>query len=850
MSKIYGADFSTLISADSWRAIKVGIVHPYQGAGRIASRAAQSLAGEPAWVDVYHFPNRHVDAAQQVNDALDALGTPDVRYNRCWFHVEDSGQWSRDPAINAGFLRRLISAAEARGVPAGIYTSTAAWSKLIADDVSLATTPLWYAHWDRDASQNGIFREYGPTAGWSALAMQPVKGDAHRSDDASRLRGDQGAPCPTPPPGPVLNAVESSASIYGADVSTLVPPDGWRALKTNHSASFGIVRCYQSNGQVDPNAAQSLKNAVAAGLSWVDVYHFPSGNVDPSQQVNDALTALSSAGASFNRYWFDVQDGDLWSSNPTSNAAILRQLIAAAEAKSVRVGIYTSYAVWSKIMANDTSFAAYPLWYAHWDGNASFSDFRTYGPKGGWAAPAMKQFRANECCSYGNHQSVWYDGNYCPGDSAAVPTSTPPPAGTSEPPPASTSEPPPAPDTTDIRTRIVNFARSVVNLDANPNHPLSRAEYISLIAPVETPSAESSMATMSGCGLTVAGIWRACGLYDASLNAPYKVGSAISRLAQIADKYGAWVPYSASTAPSPGDMVLLENTEHVYTVIQINSTTGGYALESVDGGQTDANHYQTILQVSRTWSGYDTNSYSTRPIIGWVDVQKLPFASTPPVVGFVQGAPASQKGFEAERPLDASTIRSLAGQDYRFCVRTIALDEGIGADDLSYAEAQAIVSAGLGLMAIQRTSTGTWVPSANLGQQRGQIAAANAKAAGLPMCVTLWLYLAGVSPTTTAQAVVDYCNSWYTAVYNAGFTPGLCVGESPGLDSSALYKLSFKHYWRAIGKSIPNVQTRGYQMLESTPSTANEFVTGDLTTQNDSQGDCVQWLIATPIVSG
>lgn len=39
-----------------------------------------------------------------------------------------------------------------------------------------------------------------------------------------------------------------------------------------------------------------------------------------------------------------------------------------------------------------TGGSAYPLWYAHYDGSASFSDFR---PFGGWSHPAIKQYRGD-----------------------------------------------------------------------------------------------------------------------------------------------------------------------------------------------------------------------------------------------------------------------------------------------------------------------------------------------------------------------------------------------------------------------------------------------------------------------
>ncbi len=45
------------------------------------------------------------------------------------------------------------------------------------------------------------------------------------------------------------------------------------------------------------------------------------------------------------------------------------------------------------------------LWYAHYDGNPSFSDF---SPFGGWSSPAMKQYTGTSTvCGFGVDDN-WY----------------------------------------------------------------------------------------------------------------------------------------------------------------------------------------------------------------------------------------------------------------------------------------------------------------------------------------------------------------------------------------------------------------------------------------------------------
>lgn len=48
--------------------------------------------------------------------------------------------------------------------------------------------------------------------------------------------------------------------------------------------------------------------------------------------------------------------------------------------------------MWTNIFGSKSAcpgVAANKLWYAHYDGSASFSDFSAFG---GWAKPTMKQF--------------------------------------------------------------------------------------------------------------------------------------------------------------------------------------------------------------------------------------------------------------------------------------------------------------------------------------------------------------------------------------------------------------------------------------------------------------------------
>ena len=48
---------------------------------------------------------------------------------------------------------------------------------------------------------------------------------------------------------------------------------------------FAVVRVYEEVGHVDPNGAQTIKNAWAGGMAHVDGYMFPCLRCNPAQQV-------------------------------------------------------------------------------------------------------------------------------------------------------------------------------------------------------------------------------------------------------------------------------------------------------------------------------------------------------------------------------------------------------------------------------------------------------------------------------------------------------------------------------------------------------------------------------------
>ncbi|HEY1612243.1 MAG TPA: DUF1906 domain-containing protein [Rhizomicrobium sp.] len=214
------------------------------------------------------------------------------------------------------------------------------------------------------------------------------------------------------------------------------------------------------------------------------------------------------------------------------------------------------------------------------------------------------------------------------------------------------------------------------------------------------------------------------------------------------------------------------------------------------------------------------------------------------LAGHVESAPPGALGFDIDRPLSARDAAAFQARGFRFCVRYLSRSQDHESPgDLSRAEADAILNAGLALMAVQHVAKAYWIPTADLGRTNGTNAVRNAQEVGLPAGVNIWLDLEGVRGDTPRQDVIDYCNAWFAAVSAAGYATGLYVGDSIVLSPDDLYwNLRTQHYWKS-GSNVPDIPIRGYQMLQRIPPGADDDTNVDTdVTQNDAFGGSVQWL--------
>ncbi|HEX5726865.1 MAG TPA: DUF1906 domain-containing protein [Longimicrobiaceae bacterium] len=214
--------------------------------------------------------------------------------------------------------------------------------------------------------------------------------------------------------------------------------------------------------------------------------------------------------------------------------------------------------------------------------------------------------------------------------------------------------------------------------------------------------------------------------------------------------------------------------------------------------------------------------------------------------GSVQAAAPGLKGFDANTPISASAAQAFLEKGYRFVVRYVGRTE-MKSYDLSAAEANTILQAGLGLMVVQHVLNPGWNPTGSLGTQYGTNAAGFAQQLGFPPGVNVWCDLECVADGTAASDVVAYCNNWHDQVAAAGYVPGLYVGYEPGLTGQQLYSsLKFKAYWAAYNVDV-SIPTRGWQLVQKvgTGGTIAGISTesyDDDVTQTDHLGGQALWL--------
>jgi len=166
--------------------------------------------------------------------------------------------------------------------------------------------------------------------------------------------------------------------------------------------AFAVLQAWQGGYGMTTNVGQNVHNAFTAGMAHCDVYIFMCPNCDNNGNAADVVNTVVNnlSGVPYGMIWFDIEQcSGCWGAAAT-NAQYMADAVNTAVGRGVHVGIYSSEYEWSATVGTFSGFTAYPLWYAHYDGQPNFGDSWAY-QFGGWKTPAIKQFAdsGTSCCS-------------------------------------------------------------------------------------------------------------------------------------------------------------------------------------------------------------------------------------------------------------------------------------------------------------------------------------------------------------------------------------------------------------------------------------------------------------------
>jgi len=205
----------------------------------------------------------------------------------------------------------------------------------------------------------------------------------------------------------------ASLATYGVDMSQdecgNTALSDWTCIQQN-GIDFAIVEAWDGGYDVNQNINSCVSNAWQAGMAHVDIYVFlcPNcgGNNPPDQALSTLVNDLQSQNVQFGMIWIDVEQCSGCWNDEASNCQFVQDTVSAAENLGLNAGIYSSDGEWGQTVGTDcTALSDYPLWYAHYDGDASFDDTWAY-EFGGWTKPAIKQYQDTGPCV--NVDSDWY----------------------------------------------------------------------------------------------------------------------------------------------------------------------------------------------------------------------------------------------------------------------------------------------------------------------------------------------------------------------------------------------------------------------------------------------------------
>lgn len=183
------------------------------------------------------------------------------------------------------------------------------------------------------------------------------------------------------------------------------------------------------------------------------------------------------------------------------------------------------------------------------------------------------------------------------------------------------------------------------------------------------------------------------------------------------------------------------------------------------------------------------------------------------------------RGFDADCRISPPMASRFYAHGFRFAMRYVRRASPNG-HDLVAGEIITLLTAGLAVGVVQHCANPGWHPTASLGAAYGSTAALETVGAGMPRGATVFCDLEGVAPHTPANDVLAYLESWHAKVREAGYHPGLYIGDSCGLSGAQFFHdTPFDCFWAAYNINRDQIPTvRGVAMRQLIAKPGDRFV--------------------------
>ncbi|EGD82585.1 hypothetical protein PTSG_11981 [Salpingoeca rosetta] len=204
---------------------------------------------------------------------------------------------------------------------------------------------------------------------------------------------------------------------YGVDVSQQTYENAWSKPEIQQGQLWCHSLLYV-DGPPGPQLPAHHLQCLGWGHGNVDIYFFPCPTCgNPAGQIDAMVANLpkykikpgNANPGTYGMLWLEIEGPEYWTRNRRQTQLLYRPRLQARPREPPR-GLHQAKqcrgeSQWSPIMGDWSGGSAFPLWYAHYDGSASFSDFRAFG---GWSKPSIKQFAGDVSMCGAGVDKNWY----------------------------------------------------------------------------------------------------------------------------------------------------------------------------------------------------------------------------------------------------------------------------------------------------------------------------------------------------------------------------------------------------------------------------------------------------------